>query len=77
MAPVREYNAPRSTCTAPVRAFQAPVFPSIARVSLHYSRRSHHGIGEIFVKYFVIKVYGPVSEFIDAVFTKKSFFREN
>jgi hypothetical protein len=77
MAPVREYNAPRSTCTAPVRASKAPAFPSIARVSLHYSRMSHHGIREILVKSFVLKIYCPVPEFIDAVFAKKSFFREN
>jgi hypothetical protein len=67
MAPVKEYKAPRSTCTAPVRASQARAFPSIARVS-------HHGIGEILVKYFVIKVYCPVPKFIGAVFVKKALF---
>jgi hypothetical protein len=77
MAPVREYNTPRSTCTAPVRASQAPAFPFIARIILHYSRMSHHGIGDILVKSFVIKVYCPVPKFIDAVFVKKDFFREN
>jgi hypothetical protein len=54
---------------APVRASQAPAFPSIARVS-------HHGIGEILVNYFVIKVYCPVPEFIGAVFVKKPFFSQ-
>jgi hypothetical protein len=67
MAPVKEYKAPRSTCTAPVRASQAPAFPSLARVS-------HHGIGEILVTYFVIKVYCPVPKFIGAVFVKKNIF---
>jgi hypothetical protein len=64
---VKEYKAPRSTCTAPVRASQAPAFPSVGRVS-------HHGIGEILVKYFVIKVYCPVPKFIGAVFVKKRPF---
>ena len=72
MAPVREYNAPRNTCTAPVRPSQASSFPSIARVSLHYSRMSHHGIGEILVKSFVIKISCPVP----AQFSrKKTFFK--
>jgi hypothetical protein len=74
MAPVREYNAPKSTSTAPVRASQAPAFPSIAKVSLHYSRMSLHGLGEILVKSFVIKVYCPVPKFIDAFFAKKPSF---
>jgi hypothetical protein len=74
MAPVREYDAPSGTCTAPVRASQAPAFPSIARVSLHYSRMSHHGLGEILVKSFAIKVYCPVPKFIDAFFAKKPSF---
>ncbi len=67
MAPVREYNAPRSTCTAPARASQAPAFPSIARVSQDEPPWHWGGL----VKSFVIKVYCPVLEFIDAVFAKK------
>ncbi len=59
-----------------VREFKAPAFPTIARVSLHYSRMSHQGIGEILVKSFVIKVYCPVPELKGADFAKNAFFRK-
>ncbi len=51
--------------------------PPLCRVSLHYSRMSHHGIGEILVQSFVIKVYFPVPQFIFALVYLKADFSSN